>query len=167
MTVATDFFMRYWPSAISLLLALSAQAQPATARLDAAGIQQDRLDALFVVALSPTMSDALDRGIELSFSLQVRGARLPMPEHARLSYQPLSRRYVLSRHGDLRVFALRDSALRALGGFDGIPLTEVPTNLSAVEIRLKLDRAELPAPLRLPAYLSAHWRLDSGWIALQ
>lgn len=160
--------MRSWPSALSLLLlTLSAQAQPAMARLDAASVQQDRLDALFVIVLSPTMSDALDRGIALSFSLQARGARLAMAEHAQLSYQPLSRRYVLSRNGGQRVFALRESALRALGEFSAIRLREAPSDLTKVEIRLKLDRAELPAPLRLPAYLSTQWRLDSGWIALK
>jgi len=157
--------MRCWPSALSLLL-LAAAAQAGEVALAQATLERHTLNARFEVSLSDTVSNALDRGIDLSFSFQVRGAQPRENPQSRLSYQPLIRRYVLQRGSSTQAFALKGSALRALGRFDDVVLASDPP-AAALTLRLKLDRSELPAPLRLPAYLSSDWRLDSGWVGLK
>jgi len=158
--------MRFWASAASLTLAFSVAAEPATARLHSVTLDDGRLNATFILSFSATMNDALDHGIDLNFALRVRGATPGRALRARLSWQPLSRRYVLQRDGVSRGFALRESALRALGEFKGVLLSEAPESTAGLGLRFSLERGELPAPLRIPAYLSSDWRLDSGWVAL-
>ena len=86
-----------------------------------------------------------------------------------LRYSPLLRSYQLASDGQsAQSFALRNSVLAAL---ENARLTwpHAPACESACggRVRVRLDKAALPAPLRLPALLNRDWRFDSGWIAVQ
>jgi hypothetical protein len=156
MAAATAFFMRAcasWLSALALVAA-GANAQPSATLLAGDGTAF----AQFTLTLSEEMTRALERGVDLSFELGVRDAEHTARHRATLGFRPLSRRYVVERGDSAQAFALRESALRALGRLE--------IHSSTLAVRVRVLRAELPPPLRLPAYLSRDWRLDSGWVAL-
>ena len=64
-------------------------------------------------------------------------------------------------------FLTLDSAIDALGLIDDLPVVSVkailPESQYKVIIKTWLDIESLPSPLRLLAYLSDEWRLESDW----
>ena len=120
--------------------------------------------------LSPTMLQALERGIPLRLAYHIEwcaaSGRRPQGAALELRYLPLSRHYELRTvpSGTPQRFARR-SAL--LGALDRVRL---PLELAAADcggrVAVALDLTALPTPLRFPAFLEpAQWRLVSAPLA--
>lgn len=132
---------------------------------DASPVLETEVDLRF----SPTMLEALDRGIPLRLRFELAGergaTRLSAQRELQLRYVPLARRYqVLDlQTGSSRSFPRRPQLLAAL---DRVRLPLAPEwaalrDGGTLALDLKLDQAALPGPLRLPALLSAEWRLTA------
>lgn len=118
--------------------------------------------------------DALDHGIALSFAIRLR-ARAPAElgwsrtvaeriRHVQLRYFPLVRQYQLRDmdSGNTRNYAARAQALAALGDLR-LPLSDWNAHgAHGFDVSIALERDTLPGALRLPALLTAAWRVDSG-----
>lgn len=123
------------------------------------------LSASLRVAFSPVMLEALERGIPLKLSFALRreggGASLTARTGLTLSYAPLAQQYLLvDDAGATRSFARRTQALAALDRVR-LPLPAAFADAPAdarYALRLRLDDAALPGPLRLPALVSRDWR---------
>lgn len=124
--------------------------------------------------LSEEARTALEQGVPLVIRVDMDLVAVnqsgSVKEHStlwELSYLPLSEHYQLSRLGEnnIQTFPRLRHALADLGRVR-IDL-DLPTGQALVpyvlSVRLKLDQRRLPAPMRLPAFFSAEWRLDSGW----
>ena len=124
------------------------------------------LTANLRVAFSPVMLEALERGIplRLAFALQRSGggASLAARPALTLSYAPLAQQYLLvDDSGAARSFARRTQLLAALDRVR-VPLPPAFAGAPAgarYALRVRLDDAALPGPLRLPALVSRDWRL--------
>lgn len=131
--------------------------------------------------LGDPVREALLNAIPVTFAWDLRlvDERTLLPDEIlwsaegsfRLSYRSLSRRYTIVQTdtGVERSFPDLDSAL---GDLRAVrlrlpPLDRVLTagGRTRLQFRYHLDIAALPPSLRLPAYLSRAWRLDSGWIS--
>ena len=168
---------------IGLLATAAAQAQPA---LDIRSAEaefrngRERLDANIELEFSAPIRRALEHGVPVTLRWQ---ARLE-PRERSWWRRPLRtadgvivvRFHSLSRHWLVRIgssnepelrFASRRALLAALSDWRGIELdqTDWSTLGSDLQVRLKvkLDIWSLPAPLRLPAWLSPAWQLESTW----
>ena len=147
-----------------------------------ASLREDRLLARtqLEIGLSSQASEALERGIPLVFVIDMalhrrrafiwdrRMGRWKFPFELR--YHALSGRYVLEAPelNEFDTFLTVGEALRALGGPRSLSatLTQAPlaTNEALrVSLRARLDIESLPGPLRVKAYLTPGWRLNSGW----
>lgn len=86
-----------------------------------------------------------------------------------LRYHALSRRYlVLSFNtGVQQSFTNLDDALHAIGTIYDLPLLDArllePDGRYEIRLRADLDIEELPTPIRLWAYLSSGWGVNSEW----
>jgi hypothetical protein len=120
--------------------------------------------------LQPTaqMLEALDRGVTLTLRLRLRasfpGGELDSVRRIGIRYLPLAQQYQLT---DLDTQAARNFPRRAqlLAALDRVrlPLDAQWAGLpidAVCRLSLALDIDALPATLRLPALLSADWRLD-------
>lgn len=137
-----------------------------------------RIHADLHIRLPERAKQALEHGIALSFELEVRGRfedllarreRRLLKRSARLRLDPLVRRYVLEYDGrDPRPYARLNSALDALGELRGVEIQRLPAHAQrrSYRLRLMLDRAALPGPLKLEAYFTSGFALDTGWLAI-
>jgi len=83
-----------------------------------------------------------------------------------IRYHALSQQYLVRNiETDSQVnFLTLSLAIDALGAIDGLPLSTGRTDKpKRYRIRTRLDIEGLPSPLRLLAYLSKDWLLDSQW----
>jgi hypothetical protein len=131
------------------------------------GVDAPRLSAQLRLELSPTMREALARGIPLVFEVETRtddwGGRLLLRRRYEAQYLPLSRRYRLREdQAGERIFARRAALVAALEQLD-LPLPRSGSQMYRLRFRLVLDA--LPAPLRLPARFDPAWRLhvEARW----
>lgn len=130
--------------------------------------------------LSLEALDALQNGIPLSFDVEVQLRRVygwwrPDSELAarrddyQLTWEPLTRNYLLrnQRSDQVQSFTTLFAALRSLGAISGIPLIEAsalePGADYQVAMRVVLDQKQLPGPLRLLAFWSGGFTLESEW----
>jgi hypothetical protein len=118
--------------------------------------------------------DALDHGIALSFAIRLRaqapsrfGWQHTVAQRVRrvqLRYYPLVRAYQLHDldEGSVRNYAARAQALAALGDLR-LPLHDWDAHgATQLDVRIALERDDLPGALRLPALFDRAWRVDSG-----
>lgn len=129
--------------------------------------------------LSDSALEALDSGVALTIRLQIelsRKRRLWLdPEVATLhqdyslSFQPLSDRYVVKNlnSGEQDSFATLFSALNNMGRVVDLPIIDAallsPDSRYEIALRAVLDQNTLPGPLRLIAFWSSGFRLESDW----
>jgi len=164
------------------LLALNAQAKPATLQLETTHIEQRdlnvSLDGQFNLALSTAMSDALHSGVALVFviRLQVLRTRSLWPDtvigrttmRRQIDYHSLSESYQLSVFGaqDGRHFTALRALMAALGRVSGtrIVLHQPWVEGDRVRMAVELDRGSLPGALRLPAHFARDWQLPDQWL---
>lgn len=119
----------------------------------------------------PEVLEALARGVPLQIEFNLGGRdgsnRVAFERHVlELSYQPLVRQWQLARlnDGPPRLFASRSQLLAAIDQVR-LPLRPDWRLLSGpreYSLRVRLPQASLPGPLRLPAWFSRTWRIDSG-----
>jgi Domain of unknown function (DUF4390) len=138
------------------------------------------LDAQFSIRLSSGAKEALENGVPLTLELQVQLVKKHewlwdsvMVEHVQvrqLEYYPLSRSYLVKdlNKGTQGNFSRLDDALQAAGTIEKLVLTSKPLGSKhSYEVRLRgsLDIESLPTPVRLLAYVSSGWDMDSEWYA--
>jgi hypothetical protein len=129
--------------------------------------------------LSEQALEALESGVSLTVELQIQVFRLrrflPDAEAAeleqsyQLSYQPLSRRYVIRNlnSGEQSTHATLFSALNDMGRVNDLPIIDEsllePDARYEIRLRAVLDQNTLPGPLRLLAFWGDSFRLESEW----
>jgi hypothetical protein len=135
------------------------------------------LEAEFAVALTPTLEDALNKGVPLYFSVEfelirprwywfnekVASQRLQY----RLSYNALARQY---RVGLGKLYQNFSSLAEALAFLSRVRLRDLvaPGELSrgttyVAALRMRLDTSQLPRPFQISAVGSRDWSLSSDW----
>ncbi|MDJ0655119.1 MAG: DUF4390 domain-containing protein [Xanthomonadales bacterium] len=153
-----------------------ASAQVTDIRLAQGPEGEPRIEASLAHQFGAPILEALHHGVSLTLEWRVellqerdnwldqrvwsqRGAR-------RIHFRPLSQRYTVVDEvtGQTSSYAELDRVMEALSVLtvdldQPWPQSDPPY----ARFRTRLVTAELPPPLRLPSYLSADWRLDSGW----
>lgn len=138
-----------------------------------------RLNAQIEYHFSNAALDALQNGVPLTVEIEMEVRRrrpwlwdetvYALTQRFQLEYHTLSRQYVVGNlnSGERRGFPTRTAALRFMGKINDFPLLDrsLLTEKERYEgaLRARLDLEALPAPLRLFAYLSEDWRLNSEW----
>lgn len=139
------------------------------------------LSAEFAIDLGPRIEEAITRGVVLNFNLEVAISRPRwywFDEHVagrvinyRLSYNALTRQYRLSSGGLHRSFDTFEEALRALGRVAALTVAErsaiKPGEKYEAELRLTLDKSQLPKPLQVDAIASRDWQVDAKMLRWQ
>lgn len=127
--------------------------------------------------LSDEALDALDHGVALDIIIDMQALEQrrwlwdrTVAEHSerfRLERQALTNHYLVTHKYQRQSFLSLTEALQFIGTIRDYPLLNA-TELEAGKqyhgrIRAWLDIESLPAPMRPTAYISSHWRIDSGW----
>jgi hypothetical protein len=138
------------------------------------------LDARFAIQLGSGVEEALENGVPLTFELQIQLVRkndwlwdVVETEHVRvreLQYHALSRSYQVRdvNEGTQANYSRLDDALIATGTVDSFLFTSVPLDPDRtyiIRLRGSLDIESLPTPVRLLAYVSEGWDMNSEWYA--
>ncbi len=170
----------------SLFCALCLLTRVATAQafdvLDASTRLADDVYLLSAKAklhLSAESVEALENGVPLTINVEIevlQQRKLLWPRRMarvnaryQLKLHALSKQYLLRNlnTGVTTGFRRLVDALEALGNLQDFPLVDralLETERRYLgRLRLRLDIAALPAPLRLVAYLSPAWRMKSSW----
>lgn len=135
------------------------------------------LDANVNVVLNPTLEDALSRGINLYFLLELEVTRprnwwfdesIAEPvRKMRIYYHLLLRRYVVENGYTTRTAATLGEALAMLGQVDAWQVLERGALKSGhhydARLRMRLDTSQLPRPLSIPAVGGERWELVTPW----
>jgi len=138
------------------------------------------LEANFEVGLTPTLEDALNKGLPLHFVVEFEliyprwytaylwnKSVAELELHYRLSYNALTRQYRLSFGALHQNFDTLNEALALLGRVrprfvvDADALDEDKVYEAA--IRMQLDVSQLPKPFQINALASRDWNLASEW----
>jgi hypothetical protein len=135
------------------------------------------LDADVDIALNPTLEDALTKGINLYFLLELEISRprdwwfdedIADPvRKLRIYYHLLLRRYVVESGYTTRTVATLSEALAMLGRVDGWQVLERGALKTGqhykARLRLRLDTAQLPRPLSISAVTGDKWEMVTPW----
>ncbi|RMG28822.1 MAG: DUF4390 domain-containing protein [Gammaproteobacteria bacterium] len=138
-----------------------------------------RVDANLHLRLSRAAREALDNGLPLTIQIRMQVLRprrylwdevvAEVIQRYRLRYHALARRYVLVNLNtdEQRPYPTLAQALARLGTLRDFPLIDThlldPEATYLARIRVELDIESLPTPMRVMAYLSKAWHLDSDW----
>lgn len=152
-----------------------------TVRQADARLQNDvyLLDADIDFHFSDAALEALSNGIPLVLEIQIKVERrrgwmwdatvAALSQRYSLQYHALSDRYVVHNlnTGQRQSFTMLDDALYVLGTVREFPmldrrLLDADSDYQA-SVRAGLVVEQLPTPMRLWAYASDQWRLDSAW----
>jgi hypothetical protein len=135
------------------------------------------LDADVNIVLNPTLEDALSKGINLHFLLELEVSRprnwwldegIAEPvRKMRIYYHLLLRRYVVESGYVTRTAATLDEALAILGRVESWQALERGMLKTGqrydARLRLRLDTAQLPKPLSIGAVPGDKWELVTPW----
>ncbi len=138
------------------------------------------LNANFEVDLTPTLEEALNRGVVLHFifefdlilprwyTLYLWNKRVvEYEQHYRLTYNALTRQYRLSLGALHQGFDTLEEALAVLGRLPRRSVFAIDDIAQGVvyeaQVRMRLDTAQLPKPFQVDALASRDWNLSSGW----
>ncbi len=129
--------------------------------------------------LSDEALEALGSGIALPINLRVELNRVrrwwpdkevaTLDQNYQLSYQPLSQRYIVKNFnsGEQESFATLFSAVNNMGRVVDLPIIDAsllnPAATYEIRIRVVLDQNTLPGPIRLLAFWSSGFKLQSKW----
>ncbi|NOX76387.1 MAG: DUF4390 domain-containing protein [Gammaproteobacteria bacterium] len=160
-----------------------AQAEDFTVRNASTSLDQQiyRLSADLGYHFSPVALDALGNGVALTLVLDIEvfeprrylwgDVVAALEQRYQIRYHALSDQYILRRlnSGSQSAYSSLDRALASLGKISDLPIIDAPllaeSSLYKVRVRSRLDIDSLPVPLRLKAYISSDWWMDSGWYA--
>jgi hypothetical protein len=170
--------------AATLLLAASQTAMAGIAVNHASTHLEDDhylLDADITYHLNDTVLEALDNGVPLTLQLDVvvEQPRDYLWDESigkqsyrfQLQYHALSEKYLVRnlQTDKQEIYPTLRTALLALGRFKSLDL--IKNNLLKkdahyqVRLRISLDIASLPAPMRPLAWLTTDWHLGSDWFS--
>lgn len=135
------------------------------------------LDAEFTPTLSPRLAEAVSRGVPLYFVAEVEITRprwywfdqtvSAESRTYRLSYHALTRQYRLSTGLLHQSFPDLDEALRVMTRIRDWQVAErgelKPGVTYEVQLRLRLDLAQLPKPFQVSAIGSPDWNIGAAW----
>ena len=135
------------------------------------------LDADVDIVLNPTLEDALTKGINLYFLLELELSRprdwwldenIAEPvRKMRIYYHLLLRRYVVESGYTTRTVATLGEALAMLGRVDGWQVLERGALKTGrhyeARLRLRLDTSKLPRPLSIGAVSGDKWEMATPW----
>lgn len=143
-----------------------------------AGLQM--LDARFLTRLSSGAREALENGVPLVLEFQVQLVKthkwfwdtvdVDLTQRRQLEYHALSRSYLVKNlnAGTQGNYRRLEDALLAAGTLQNLVLTKEPLQAGRryiVRIRGSLDIESLPTPVRVLAYVSSAWDMQSEWYA--
>jgi hypothetical protein len=138
------------------------------------------LSASFNIGLTPTVKEALNRGVPLYFLVEFEviyprwytlyfwNKRIvDMQQIYRLSYNALTRQYGLSYGVLNQTFDTLESALSVLGGINDQPVFDESVLdddlVYEAQLRMLLDTSRLPKPFQIDALGSNSWDVSSSW----
>ncbi len=135
------------------------------------------LDGDVNIVLNSTLEDALTRGINLYFLLELELSRprswwfdegIAEPvRKMRIYYHLLLRRYVVESGYTTRTAATLSEALAMLGRVEAWQILERGAlkagHLYDARLRLRLDTSQLPKPLSIGAVGGDRWELTTPW----
>jgi Domain of unknown function (DUF4390) len=135
------------------------------------------LDGEVNIVLNSTLEDALSRGINLYFLLELELSRprnwwfdediVDSVRKMRIYYHLLLRRYVVETGYTTRTAATLSEALAMLGRVDAWQVLEQGALKSGqhydARLRLRLDTSQLPKPLSIGAVGGDRWELVTPW----
>ena len=137
------------------------------------------LDGQFSITLSSGVKEALENGVPLVFELQVQLVRarrwlwdtvkVEITQIRHIQYHAISRSYVVKdiNADTQRNFRRLADAMDAVGMLEGLLLTDGEPNEAGVDYKIRLrgslDIESLPTPVRLIAYVSSAWDMNSEW----
>jgi hypothetical protein len=173
-------------AALAGLLLLAAWAYPARAEtiqlVNAELLPKSefvQLEGYFDIQLSPTLEDALKRGVSLTFVQEVETSRDrdywfsegldSYNRSVRMSYNALLRQYHVSVAGATSTHDGLGDALRTAGDLRSWQVLNLRAmqhkSTYRVRLRMYLDVSQLPKPIQVNALASSsRWQLDSGWL---
>ena len=138
------------------------------------------LSASFSIGLTPTVEDALNRGVPLHFLVEFAVVYprwytlffwnkrvVEQQQNYRLSYNALTRQYRLSYGVLQQNFDSLESALSVLGGIENQQVFDQSVldddRVYEARLRMRLDTARLPKPIQIDALGSDAWDVSSAW----
>lgn len=137
------------------------------------------LDARMDISLNTGPMEALANGIPLVFELQIQTLEkhtwfwdIVVAEYKQVrqvQFHALSRTYLVKdlANGAQRSYLKLDDALQAAGFLHNFPVLDYDRvedgEQYAVRLRGNLDIEALPTPVRLLAYVSSAWDMNSEW----
>ena len=138
------------------------------------------LSASFNIGLTPTVKEALNRGVPLYFLVEFEliyprwytlyfwNKRIvDMQQNYRLSYNALTRQYSLSYGVLNQTFDTLESALSVLGALNDQPVFDESVLeddlVYEAQLRMHLDTSRLPKPFQIDALASDSWEVSSSW----
>ena len=135
------------------------------------------LDAQFDVQLTPTLEEALNKGVPLYFALDFELIRprwywfndraVSLHQQYRLSYNALTRQYRLGVGNLYQNYATLPEALEVMSRFrrrvDFEPGAVRRDSQYIAALRLRLDTSQLPKPFQISALGSSQWQVSSDW----
>lgn len=138
-----------------------------------------RLDAELDFGLTPTLEDAINKGVPLYFSLDYQVVRprrywfdateVDGAKQWKISYNALTQQYRLAIGSFYQNFQTLDEARRLLSRQRVLIIGNGDKNLLKknttykVSLRMRLDVAQLPKPFQVNALGSRDWNLSSDW----
>ena len=176
-------FLRWLPAALALCccagLAATEGIHVKSAELTRNG-DNYYLEANFEVGLTPTLEDALNKGLPLHFVVEFEliyprwytaylwnKSVAELEQHHRLSYNALTRQYRLSFGTLHQNFDTLNDALALLGRLRRRFLVDADAldegKIYEAAIRMRLDVSQLPKPFQINALASRDWNLSSEW----
>lgn len=139
------------------------------------------LAARFEIDLGNALEEALIKGVTLAFNLEFGIERkrwywfderiVGRVIDYRLAYNALTQQYRLSVGGLHTNHVTLAEALRVLGHVEGLVVAGksaiVPGYTYTAELRLVLDKSQLPKPFQLDALANKNWQVDSKTLTWQ
>ena len=136
-----------------------------------------RLNARFEIKLSPTLEDALKKGVPLSFLTEFELTRVrwywfdekvaEASWHTKLSYNALTQQYRLTSGTLYQNFDSLPEAVSVLSNLlhrQVIDMNALRKGAKYVgRVRMSLDVSLLPKPFQVDAIASSEWNLGSDW----
>jgi hypothetical protein len=176
--------LSHWLLALCLSWCSTAFAAAEGIHVKSAEISQNGGDyyfeANFEVELTPTLEDALNKGLPLHFMVEFELIRprwytlylwnksvLEFEQHYRLSYNALTRQYRLSLGALHQNFDTLNDALALMGRLRPHFLADADMldqgKVYEAAVRMRLDVSQLPKPFQINALASRDWNLASEW----
>ena len=139
------------------------------------------LAARFDIDLGSALEEAVTKGVTLTFTLEFGIERkrwywfderiVGRVIDYRLSYNALTQQYRLSVGGLHTNHATLAEALSVLGHVEGLVVASnsaiVLGNTYTAELRLALDKSQLPKPFQLDALANKNWQVDARTLTWQ